>query len=108
ASAEERGLAQFLRLLFRFGDEDLLQVAEVLGARHVALLHRGVAVEIPQLDGRLQRGAQPDVWVAMLRAPYDGLGADHAGNPNRWTRLLVGQHPGIHEAISEMFAFPSK
>ena len=50
AAAEERGLTEFLRLLFRLGDEDLLQVAEVLAPGRVAFLHRGVAVQIPQLD----------------------------------------------------------
>src|ERR1700693_2341199 len=44
----------------------------------------------------------------MLRAPYDGLWTDYAGNPDRRPRFLIRQDPRIDEAIGEMFALPSK
>src|SRR6202042_66957 len=78
------------------------------GARHVAFIRRGLAVEVPQFDGRLQGGAQSDVGVAMLRAPDHGFGADYAGYPDRRTGLLVWQRPRIDVTEIEMFAFPAE
>src|SRR6202035_4627427 len=50
ATAEHRRPTLELGLFFSFSDMDLLQVAEVFGACHVALLRGRLAVQVPQLD----------------------------------------------------------
>ena len=42
--------------------------------------------------------------MTLLRAPSDGLGAERAGNPHLWIRLLIRQRPWVYVAIVEMFA----
>src|SRR5260370_17464194 len=108
AAAVEIGLAQFLRLLVGLGEEDFLQVAEILGPRLVAFLRRRVRIDVPQLDRRLEERRERQVRVTMLRAPYDRFGADEPGDPDRRVRLLERPHPRIHQAEMEKLAFPSK
>src|SRR5262249_5288660 len=63
-----------------------------------------VSVDVPQIACRSNRGAQPNVGIAMFRTPPDRLRAQHARNPNRRMGLLIGQGPGIHMPVMEMLA----
>src|SRR5713101_1277086 len=101
-------LAELFGLLVGLRTKDMLHIAEVLRPGHIALVGRGVAVDVPQFHGRLQSGAESQVEIAMLRAPFDGLRTEDAWNPDRWARLLVGRHPGIDETIGEMLALPAE
>src|SRR5690242_1552416 len=44
----------------------------------------------------------------MLRAPYDGFGADDARDPDGRMGLLIGQRPWVDEAVVEMLPFPAE
>jgi hypothetical protein len=57
------------RLLFGLGDVAALQIAAVLGTSRVARLARDLIVELPDLLGRVDRGAERDVRIALLARP---------------------------------------
>ena len=57
-AAEQKSLAEFLRLLIGLGDEGRQQISEILGARLVAMLERLIGVEVPHVASRRQRGAR--------------------------------------------------
>src|SRR5262249_24388546 len=92
--------------LFRLGDVAALEVAAILGTARVARLGRDRIVELPDLLGRLDGGAERDVGVALLRGPDDRLLAEHAGNPYPGMGLLQRHRPRVHDAMLVVRAFP--
>src|SRR6516162_7919500 len=54
----------------------------------------------------MQRGAQSDVGVTMLRTPDHSLRADYPWDPDGRMWLLIGQDPRIDVAVVEMLTFP--
>src|SRR5713226_8445828 len=93
-------------LLLGLGDVAALEVAAVLGAARVARLRRDLIVELPDLLGRLDGGAQRDVGVALLRRPHDRLLAEHARDPDPRVRLLQRHRPRVHHAMLVVRALP--
>src|SRR5439155_24396912 len=88
-----------LGLFLAVRDVDLLQVAAVLRARLVTGLERDLVVELPDLLGRLDRGVERDVGIALLGCPDDRLLAQHAGDPHPRVGLLQGHRPGIDDPL---------
>src|SRR5947207_921168 len=88
--AEQKSLAEFLRLLVSIRDEGGHDVAEIFRPRLIALLLRFVRVVFPQIAGRSERSAEPEVRIRMFSAPQYGLGAERARNPHRRMRFLKG------------------
>src|SRR5581483_12200064 len=101
-AAIEEALAEFLGAGLVVADEDGLEVSEVFRSGLIAFARGHIGVEIPQLDGGLEPGGERDVREALLRAPYDGVGAHEAGDPDRRMRLLDRNDPRINEAEMEM------
>src|SRR6266513_4771845 len=97
-----------LRLFLAVGDMHLLQVAAVLRARLVAGLERDLVVQLPDLLGRLDRGVERDVGIALLRRPDDRLLAQHARDPHPRIGLLQQHRPGIDDALLVMRALPAE
>src|SRR5208283_406740 len=108
AAAEQMASAKRVGLRLGLRNLDVLQIAEVLRTGEVTLLRRDIAVDIPQLDGRLQAGAEAEVEIAMPRAPFDRFRTEHARNPDGRARLLIRGHPRINEAIVEILALPAE
>src|SRR5215470_6392489 len=86
----------------------LLQVAAVLGARLVAGLERDLVVQLPDLLGRLDRGVERDIGIALLRRPDDRLLAQDARNPNARIGLLQRYGPRIDDAVLVVRALPAE
>src|ERR1700752_575899 len=86
----------------------LLQIAAVLGARLVAGLERDLVVEFPDLLGRLDRGVERDVRIALLRRPDNRLLAQDAGDPNARVGLLQRHRPRVDDAVLVMRALPAE
>src|SRR5580700_11912689 len=86
----------------------LLQVAAVLGARLVAGLERDLVVKLPDLLGRLDRGVERDVGIALLRRPDDRLLAQDAGNPDARIGLLQRHRPRVDDAVLVVLALPAE
>src|ERR1700719_5176421 len=87
---------------------DLLQIAAVLGPRLVASLERDLVVQLPDLLGRLDRGVERDIGIALLRRPDDRLLAQHAGDPHPRIGLLQWHRPGVDDALLVMRALPAE
>src|SRR5436309_7646576 len=96
------------RLLFGLGDVAALQVTAILGAAGVAGLQRDLVVELPDLLGRLDLGAERDVGIALLRGPDDRLLAEHAWDPHARVRRLQRHRPRVHHAVLVVRAFPAE
>ena len=96
------------RLLLGLGDVAALQIAAVLGAAGVARLRRHRVVELPDLLRGVDRGAERDVRIALLRRPDDRLLAEHAGNPDARVRLLQRHRPRVHHAVLVVRALPAE
>src|SRR5437667_3980043 len=96
------------RLLFGLGHVAALQIAAVLGAAGVADLLGHLVVRFPDLLGRLDLGAQRDVWIALPGGPDDRLLAEHAGNPVAWVRRLQRHRPWVHHAVLVVRALPAE
>src|SRR5207245_7626478 len=85
-----------------------LEVAAVLRARLVAGLERDLVVQLPDLLGRLDRGVERDVGIALLRRPDDRLLAQDAGNPNARIGLLQRHRPRVDDAVLVVRALPAE
>src|SRR5215831_9554750 len=96
------------RLFLGVGDVDLLQVAVVLRAGGVADLFGGRVVELPDLLGRLDRGVERDIGVALLGRPDDRLAAEYAWNPDARIRLLQRHRPGVDDAVLVVRPLPAE
>src|SRR6516165_5972615 len=97
-----------LRLLFTVGDMNLLQISAILGASGIADLERHLVVKLPDLLGRLDRGVERDIGIALLGRPDDGLFAQHPGDPNPRVGLLQRHRPGVDDAVLVMRALPAE
>src|SRR6516162_336050 len=86
----------------------LLQVAAVLGARLVAGLERDLVVKLPDLLGRLDRGVERDVGIALLGRPDDGLLAQHPRDPNPRVGFLQWHRPWVDDAVLVVGPLPAK
>src|ERR1700736_4157960 len=86
----------------------LLQVAAVLRARLVPGLERDLVVQLPDLLGRLDRGVERDVGIALLRRPDESLLAQDGGDPNARIGLLQRHRPRIDDAVLVMRALPAE
>src|SRR5262252_2474681 len=75
-------------LLFRLRHVAALEIAAILRPRGVARLRRHGIVELPDLLGGGNGGAERDVGIALARGPDDGLLAEHARDPHARMRLL--------------------
>src|SRR5215831_6814751 len=75
-------------LLFRLRHVAALEIAAVLRSRGVARLCGHGVVELPDLLGGGNGGAERDVGIALARGPDDGLLAEHARDPHARMRLL--------------------
>src|SRR5215470_15145393 len=95
-------------LLFRLRHVTTLEIAAVLRARRVARLRRHGIVELPDLLGGGNGGAEGDVGIALARRPDDGLLAEHAGDPHARMRLLQRHRPRVDHAMLVVCALPAE
>src|SRR5437763_15894935 len=86
----------------------LLAITAVLRAGLVAGLERDLVVQFPDLLGRLDRGVERDIRIALLRRPDDRLLAQHAGYPHPRIGLLQRQRPGVDDAVLVVRALPAE
>ena len=96
------------RLLFGVLHVHADQIAEILRPRRVANLGRGLRICVPDRLGRIDRGVQRDVRIALLRRPDHRLARQHARYPHAWIRLLHRHRPGVDHALLVVRAFPAE
>src|SRR4029453_11012691 len=96
------------RLFLGLGDVAALEIAAILRAASVSRLLGDPIVELPDLLGRLDGGAERDVRVALLRRPDDRFLAQHAWNPDARARLLGAPRPRVDPAMLRVGALPAK
>src|SRR5262252_2649958 len=95
-------------LLFRLRHMTALEIAAILRARGVARLRRHGIVQLPDLLGGGDGGAERDVGIALTRGPDDGLLAEHAGDPHARMRLLQRHCPRVDHAMLIVRALPAE
>src|SRR5437667_6440599 len=87
------------RFLFGLRDMAALQVAAILRSPGIPGLGRDRIVQLPDLLGRVDGGAERDVRVALARRPHDGLLAHHARDPHARVRLLQRNRPRVDDPV---------
>src|SRR5215472_10968009 len=71
-------------------------------------LRRHGIVELPDLLGGGNGGAERDVGIALARGPDDGLLAEHARDPHARMRLLQRHRPRVDHAVLVVRALPAE
>src|SRR4029453_8071726 len=65
-------------------------------------------VELPDLLGRVDGGAERDVRGTLLRRPDDRLLAEHAGDPDSRVGLLERYRPRVDHAMLIVGSLPAE